>query len=76
MTTQPNDGLLYLNDYPRLRKWINQCVICQCMGSKPDIPADANGRANLLRYFPVVCLNERGLCDQCAATGEQKTGSA
>ena len=69
MTTHSNDGLLYLQDYPQLRKWINQCVACQQVGSKPELP-DSIGvgvaARNLRRYFRPLLLNEIGLCEQCS----------
>lgn len=66
MTTQPNDGLLYLQDYPRLRKWINQCVACQRLGYKPEM---SNHRAadNIRKYFSELGLDAAGMCNQCAA---------
>jgi hypothetical protein len=70
MTTQPNDGLLYLQDYPRLRKWINQCVACQRLGHKPGLPEQlGKGRAahHLRKYFPEMAVDASGLCDQCSA---------
>jgi hypothetical protein len=70
MTTQPNDGLLYLQDYPRLRKWINQCVGYQRLGHKPELPAQVGvgvAAQNLRRYFPEMAVDSAGLCEQCAA---------
>ena len=69
MTTHSNDGLLYLQDYPKLRQWINQCVACQQVGYKPELP-DSIGvgvaARNLRRYFRPLFLNEIGLCEQCS----------
>jgi hypothetical protein len=28
----------YLKQYPETQKWINQCLICQGFGYKPEIP--------------------------------------
>lgn len=33
-----NEGELYLQSYPKLRKWINECQICHAKGYKPDMP--------------------------------------
>lgn len=70
MTSQTNDGLLYLNDYPQLRKkWINQCVGCQQFGHKPDLPMQLGkgvAAQNLRKYFPEMAVDDAGLCEQCA----------
>lgn len=35
-----SEGELYLKMYPHLRrKWINQCVACQMMRYKPELPS-------------------------------------
>ena len=69
MARQTNDGLLYLHTYPKLRKWINQCVACQQVGYKPELP-DSIGvgvaARNLRRYFRPLPLNDTGLCEQCS----------
>ena len=70
MTSQTNDGLLYLKGYPRLRKnWINQCVGCQQLGHKPDLPkqlGEGVAAQNLRKYFPEMAVDGAGLCEQCA----------
>jgi hypothetical protein len=71
MAKQPNDGLKYLQHYPRLRKWINQCVACQALGHKPEMPLQIGpgvAAQNLRRYFKALGLNATGLCEQCADT--------
>ena len=71
MTTQPNDGLNYLRDYPKLRRWINQCAGCQRLGHKPELPAKLGmsfAPDNLRKFFPELAVNDVGLCDQCAAS--------
>lgn len=75
MTTEPNDGLLYLRQYPRLRKWINQCIACQRVGHKPELPENLGetvAASNLRRFFPALALNEIGLCEQCAAALDRR----
>lgn len=68
MTTHSNDGLLYLQDYPKLKKWINQCGACQRIGHHPDLPDRHVATKNLRRYFPPLPLDETGLCEQCSHT--------
>jgi hypothetical protein len=70
MTTQPNDGLLYLDMYPRLRKWMNQCAACQRLGHKPELPESLEksmAAKNLRSYFPEMAIDESGLCEHCVA---------
>jgi hypothetical protein len=71
MTKHANEGLLYLQDYPSLRKWINQCVACQRLGHKPEMPEQigpGGAAQNLRRYFPEMGVDAAGLCEQCAAS--------
>jgi hypothetical protein len=71
MAKHANDGLLYLQDYPRLRRWINQCVGCQRLGYKPEMPEQIGpgiAAQNLRRLFPELDVNAAGLCEQCAAS--------
>jgi hypothetical protein len=73
VSKQPDDGLLYLQAYPRLQKWINQCVGCQRNGYKPEMPEQIGPGVvaqNLRRFFPKMGLNDVGLCEQC---GRQAT---
>ena len=68
-------GEEYVNMYPCLRKWINQCVQCQARGYKPDMPDIVahnwwtNGSPFTARYirkhFHPLVLDERGLCEVC-----------
>jgi len=70
MTSEHSESYLYLKMYPGLRKWINQCVACQTMGHKPDMPRDEPWSQNLARYFPELPLNPAGLCVQCGRMQE------
>jgi hypothetical protein len=70
MTCERSESYLYLKMYPRLRKWINQCVACQTMGHRPDMPHDEPWSKNLARYFPELPLNSTGLCAQCGKMDE------
>jgi len=55
----------YLTMYPRALKWINQCVMCQRKGFKPEMPKDE--WPNVARYFRPLALNAEGRCEQCEA---------
>lgn len=50
---------------PRTRKWIVQCVVCQCTGYKVNAPEKFFGRAHLVKYFKPLALDERGICPVC-----------
>lgn len=64
---------LYLDTYPNLLKWINECPICHAKGYKPDMPdavggflipeATARYIKKKLRPLPV---DDMGFCDTCA----------
>jgi hypothetical protein len=57
----------YLTMYPRALKWINQCIVCQRKGFRPDMPRDE--WPNLVRYFDPLHLGPDGRCDQCGDKG-------
>jgi len=77
-----NDGEGYLRQYPRLRKWISQCICCQAVGHRPDLPPDlltADGNRtmaadNLRRYFPPLAVDEFGRCEMCASRPQAGSG--
>lgn len=59
-----NDGIQYIQKYPHLKKWINQCVCCQATGYKPDMPKH-DAAYNIKKFFKPLAINELGLCDVC-----------
>ncbi len=69
------DGESYLQMYPKLRKWINQCVTCNEKGYKPDLPENIHpgvAAQNLRRLFKELALNESGLCSNCAQAAKNR----
>ena len=42
-----NKGESYINCYPRLKKWINECVACHRKGYSPSIPGRINDTAKI-----------------------------
>jgi hypothetical protein len=68
----------YLDSYPELRKWVNECVRCHDRGRNPSMPAKLTKRASggvitvaggheIRRWFPrSLALDESGLCPVCA----------
>ncbi len=71
------EGEQYLSQFPKLRRWINQCVCCGRMGYKPDMPihishSRPNVAANTLRQlFTPLAVDEDGRCELCSAIGER-----
>ncbi len=63
-----NGGNEYLTMYPKLRRWMNQCVACQRQGYKPEMPDDIYpgvAARNLRRFFEPLELDDNGFCEQC-----------
>ena len=71
-----NKRLKYLNLYPvETGRWMNRCVACRRLGHKPEMPEriPPGFVAEKLRsLFQPLPLNERGLCEMCAAAGDAK----
>ncbi len=51
--------------YPKLSKWIQQCVFCQTEGYNPDMPDGTFAAHNIKNMFPSLALDEDGACEQC-----------
>lgn len=67
----------YLKQYPKLKKWINECSVCHAKGYKPEMPETIGGEGsvaaqNLRRYLLPMHINELGLCTQCSRCFDQK----
>lgn len=65
----------YLRAFPALRRWINQCVVCQTEGHRPELPAQIYpGMAayNLRQLFQPLALDELGICADCRAAFERE----
>jgi len=77
MTRNPKEsaGDRYLQQYPRLSRWINVCARCGTKGYKPELPENIypyfNVAAdNLRELFKPLIINELGLCEVCARATE------
>lgn len=67
-----NSGERYLRQYPALERWMNQCVLCQARGHKPELPEQIFAVAtfadgNLRAFFAPLPLDDLGRCETCAA---------
>ena len=62
------DKDLYLKEYPEANKWLNQCIICQSVGYKPEMPEKITPgylAENIRRFFPELTVNDINVCEQC-----------
>lgn len=64
-------GEEFIRQYPKLGKWINECLCCHKKGYKPDMPDKITVVESSLevyfikKYFKPLSLNSNGLCSQC-----------
>lgn len=76
MQYNKNDGLNYIKSYPKLKKWINECIVCGSVGYKPELPEKLTsnlgngefqtfGADNIRSYFQPLAVNELGICEEC-----------
>lgn len=67
-----NKGEEYIKAYPKLKKWINECLYCHKKGYNPSIPdkiTTVDGSLEVYyikKYFQPLSLDKNGLCLQCA----------
>ena len=65
-------GNEYLDSFPKLKKWMNECVGCHKQGYKPDTPdqiAVLEGSVHgymIKKYFSPLSIDEDGYCEVCA----------
>ena len=64
-------GEEYINAFPKLKKWINECLLCHRKGYDPSMPdkiTTVEGSLEVLylkKYFEPLILNKNGLCQDC-----------
>ncbi len=67
-----NEGEEYIQAFPHLKKWINECNGCHTKGYDPAMPehigeTEWNLAAYYVKkYFKPQTLDENGFCEQCA----------
>jgi hypothetical protein len=67
--SKKRDKDLYLKQYPRAQKWLNQCAVCGTVGYKPELPEKITPgylAENLRAYFTPLQVNEISMCNECA----------
>lgn len=66
-----NNGEDYINSFPTLKKWINECNCCHRRGYNPDMPERISSFTGSLdtyyikKYFEPLPINEDGICPYC-----------
>ena len=71
MKQYEDKGENYINTFPKLKKWINECMCCHRKGYKPDMPETisivegAMDTYFIKKYFKPLQINEDGLCETC-----------
>ena len=65
------DIIAYLQAYPSLRKWINECSACHTMGYKPEMPKHIGGElscagAIIRKTLNPMDVDEMGFCSTCS----------
>ena len=54
--------------YPRVNKWLQQCIICQTEGYKPDMPEDIYPGVlahNIRALWFSLAVDALGVCEDC-----------
>jgi len=67
--TRRSDKEEYYRSYPHIKKWINQCVICQAEGYKPKLPNKIEPglmAENIRLYWNELELNDTSICVHCS----------
>lgn len=64
-------GEEYIKAFPKLKKWINECICCHAKGYNPDMPdkitvVESSMEVYFIKkYFKPLKINEKGLCEIC-----------
>jgi hypothetical protein len=65
MSNRRPPGEVLLEHCPYLRKWLHTCGACGHVGHKSDCPDIGPVYWKLKRCFPLLELNQVGLCPTC-----------
>ncbi len=69
----------WLNAFQGLKKYLNQCVVCQETGYDPERIEKKEGlffKAKAMDFFHPLTVNELGMCASCATRVEQINGKS
>ena len=60
----------YIQNYPKFKKWINECRLCHRVGYSPDMPEHIGSEYSyasraIKKLGNPLPLNEDGLCEVC-----------
>jgi hypothetical protein len=58
----------YLNDYPAVRRWLNEFMVCHTVGYKPEMPKKiypGQMAENIRKLFSPLEVNDISICDDC-----------
>lgn len=69
MSDHFRDKDAYVKQYPNAKKSLNECIICQMVGYKPEIPQDIYPgllAQNIRKMFSPLPVTELSICQECA----------
>ncbi len=69
MSSKSRDKNTYSKQYPEIKRWLNQCVICESVGYKPELPEKiypGEMANNIRKLFAPLAVNELNMCEECA----------
>jgi hypothetical protein len=55
-------------DYPEIRRWLNECMVCHSVGYKPEMPEKiypGQMAENIRKFFSPLKVNDTPICDDC-----------
>jgi len=68
MSSRGKEKDIYAKQYPEMRKWLNQCIVCQTTGYNPNLPEKIYpGRLaeNIRQFYTPLPVNEMNVCMDC-----------
>ena len=68
MASFKKDSENYVQNYPEMKKWVNQCIICQTTGYKPNLPENIYPGVlaqNIRKIYTQLEVNEINICNDC-----------
>ena len=56
----------YRKQYPKVNEWLNQCIICQMEGYKPELnKIKTNLAMNIKSQWDELDVNDLKICKEC-----------